>query len=116
VNQPQAGFNLALVASWNMTKNLAFALSSGSFISRSHRLEYHFQEEDDVAIKSRTDRGCLPRLPFASEAHALTASAMWLPLHSVGGKLSKDMQSQEETNQQLQSEYILRLGIGQLIH
>ena len=52
VNQPQAGFNLALVASWNMTKNVHLRFLPGlSFQDRT--LEYHFQEDGDIDIKSK---------------------------------------------------------------
>ncbi|MBT6163311.1 MAG: PorT family protein [Crocinitomicaceae bacterium] len=110
INQPQAGFNLALVASWNMTKNLHLRFLPGlSFQDRS--LEYHFQDEDDVAIKSRRTEAVYLDFPLLLKLRTdrignVAAFAV------IGGKLSKDMQSQEETNQQLQSEYILRLESG----
>ena len=73
INQPQAGFDLGLVASWDATKYLNFPL----------------------LLKLRTDR------VGNYAAYAL-----------VGAKFSKDMQSQEETNQQLASDFILRLESG----
>ncbi len=110
VNQPQAGFNLALVASWNMTKNLHLRFLPGlSFQDRT--LEYHFQGEDEIDIKSRRTEAVYLDFPLLLKLRTdrignIAAFAL------IGGKLSKDMQSQEETNQQLQSEYILRLESG----
>lgn len=110
INQPQAGFNLALVASWNMTKNVHLRFLPGlSFQDRT--LEYHFQDEDDVEIKSRRTEAVYLDFPLLLKLRTdrignIAAFAL------VGGKLSRDMQSQEETNQQLQNEYILRLESG----
>jgi hypothetical protein len=110
VNQPQAGFNLALVASWNMTKNVRLRFLPGlSFQDRT--LEYHFQEEDDVSIKSRRTEAVYLDFPLLLKLRTDRIGNM-AAFALVGGKLSKDMQSQEETNQQLQSEYILRLESG----
>tara|TARA_Y100000385_G_C12854591_1_gene534613 strand:- start:47 stop:802 length:756 start_codon:yes stop_codon:yes gene_type:complete len=110
VNQPQAGFNLALVASWNMTKNVHLRFLPGlSFQDRT--LEYHFQEDDDIDIKSKRTEAVYLDFPLLLKLRTdrignIAAFAL------VGGKISRDMQSQEETNQQLQSEYILRLESG----
>lgn len=110
VNQPQAGFNLALVASWNMTKNLRLRFLPGlSFQDRT--LEYHFQGDDEINVKSRRTEAVYLDFPLLLKLRTdrvgnIAAFAL------VGGKLSKDMQSQEETNQQLQNEFILRLESG----
>lgn len=110
VNQPQAGFNLALVASWNMTKNVHLRFLPGlSFQDRT--LEYHFQEEDDIDVRSKRTEAVYLDFPLLLKLRTdrignIAAFAL------MGGKLSRDMQSQEETNQQLQSEYILRLESG----
>ena len=110
INTPQAGFNLALVASWNATKNVHIRFLPGlSFQDRT--LAYRFLKEEEIDLKQRRTESVYLDFPLMLKLRTdrvgnFAAYALF------GGKLSKDMQSQEETNQQLQSEYILRLESG----
>ena len=52
INQPQAGFNLGLVASWDATKNFHVRFIPGlSFQDRS--LEYRFEQDGEPDLKVR---------------------------------------------------------------
>jgi hypothetical protein len=107
-NVPQSGFNLALLASYNLTKNVNFRFIPGlSFQDRG--LEYTFLREDaktetllkivqsvwlefPVVIKLRTNRVG----NFA--AYAL-----------IGGKYGLDMQSQKDVNNAVAGDIIVKL-------
>ena len=106
-NAPQAGFNLALIASWNMTPNVHLRFLPGlSFQDRA--LEYRFLETDgQELIVKRTESVFLdfPLILKLRTDRIGNCAAFAL----IGGKISKDMQSQEEVNQQLQNDFILRL-------
>jgi len=108
-NVPQSGFNLALLASYNLTKNVNFRFIPGlSFQDRG--LEYTFLRESGktetelkivqsvwlefpVMIKLRTNRVG----NFA--AYAL-----------IGGKYSIDMQSQKDVNNAVASDIVIKLN------
>lgn len=110
INQPQAGFNLALVASWNMTKNVRLRFLPGlSFQDRS--LEYQFLQQGALKPKTRRTESVYLDFPLLLKLRT-DRIGNYAAYALVGGKISKDMQSQEETNQQLQSDYILRLESG----
>ena len=110
INQPQAGFNLALVSSWNITKNVRLRFLPGlSFQDRS--LEYQFLQQGTLKPKTRRTESVYLDFPLLLKLRT-DRIGNYAAYALVGGKLSKDMQSQEETNQQLQSEYILRLESG----
>jgi len=107
-NSPQGGFNLALLASFTINRHLRLRFTPGlSFQDRG--LAYSFSQSSGginqilrrtesvnldvpILLKIRTDRIA----NFA--AYAL-----------IGVKYSRDMQSQEEVNQQLQDDDILRI-------
>lgn len=107
-NVPQSGFNLALLASYNLTKNVNFRFIPGlSFQDRG--LEYTFLREDaktetmlkivqsvwlefPVVVKLRTNRVG----NFA--AYAL-----------IGGKYGMDMQSQKDVNNAVAGDIIVKL-------
>ena len=110
INTPQAGFNLALVASWNATKNVHIRFLPGlSFQDRT--LAYRFLKEGEADLKQRRTESVYLDFPLMLKLRT-DRVGNFAAYALVGGKLSKDMQSQEETNQQLQSEYILRLESG----
>lgn len=107
VNSPQAGFNLALIASWNWTPNLRLRFLPGlSFQDRA--LEYRFQEPEGTAMKVRRTESVFLDLPLILKFRT-DRIGNYAAYGLIGGKISKDMQSQEEVNQQLQSDFILRL-------
>jgi len=109
-NVPQAGFNLALVASWDINKNVHVRFLPGlSFQDRS--LEYRFLKDGESDLKVRRTESVYLDFPLALKLRT-DRVGNFAAYALLGGKLSKDMQSQEETNQQLQSDFILRLESG----
>lgn len=110
VNQPQAGFDLALVASWDATKNVHLRFLPGlSFQDRS--LEYRFEKDGETDTKVRRTESVYLNFPLLVKLRT-DRVGNYAAYALVGGKFSKDMQSQEETNQQLASDFILRLESG----
>ncbi len=110
INEPQAGFNLALVASWDATKNFHVRFLPGlSFQDRA--LEYRFLKEGESDLKVRRTESVYLDFPLLLKLRT-DRVGNYAAYALVGGKVSKDMQSQEETNQQLQSDFILRLESG----
>lgn len=110
VNQPQAGFDLALVASWDATKNFHLRFLPGlSFQDRS--LEYRFEDEGETNLKVRRTESVYLNFPLLVKLRT-DRVGNFAAYALLGGKFSKDMQSQEETNQQLASDFILRLESG----
>ncbi len=110
VNQPQAGFNLGLVASWDATKNFHVRFIPGlSFQDRS--LEYRFEKDGESELKVRRTESVYLNFPLLIKLRT-DRVGNFAAYALVGGKFSKDMQSQEETNQQLASDFILRLESG----
>jgi hypothetical protein len=109
-NVPQAGFNLALLASWNINRFVSVRFVPGlSFQDRG--LEYRFLAEDDIETTlKRTESVYLdfPLLLKLRTARVGNFAAYGL----IGGTLSRDMQSQSDVNQQLQDDFILRLERG----
>lgn len=110
-NAPQSGFNLALLASYNLNKNVSLRFIPGlSFQDRG--LNYRFLTEDGTteSVLRRTESVFLdfPLLVKLRTDRLGNFAAYGL----VGGKISRDMQSQEDVNQQLQDDYILRLEAG----
>lgn len=107
INQPQAGFDLALVASWDATKNFHLRFLPGlSFQDRS--LEYRFEKEGETDLKVRRTESVYLNFPLLLKLRT-DRVGNYAAYALIGGKFSKDMQSQEETNQQLASDFILRL-------
>lgn len=110
VNDPQPGFNLALVASWDMTKNFHLRFLPGlSFQDRE--LEYRFLKEGESDVKVRRTESVYLDFPLIMKLRT-DRVGNFAAYALLGGKMSKDMQSQESTNQQLQSDFILRLESG----
>ena len=110
INQPQAGFDLALVASWDATKNFHVRFLPGlSFQDRA--LEYRFEKDGEPDLKVRRTESVYLNFPLLLKLRT-DRVGNFAAYAIVGGKLSKDMQSQEETNQQLASDFILRLESG----
>ena len=110
INQPQAGFDLALVASWDATKNFHVRFLPGlSFQDRA--LEYRFEKDGEPDLKVRRTESVYLNFPLLLKLRT-DRVGNFAAYALVGGKFSKDMQSQEETNQQLASDFILRLESG----
>ncbi len=110
VNQPQAGFNLGLVASWDATKNFHIRFIPGlSFQDRA--LEYRFEKEGESDLKMLRTESVYLNFPLLLKLRT-DRVGNFAAYALIGGKFSKDMQSQEETNQQLASDFILRLESG----
>ena len=110
INQPQAGFDLGLVASWDATKNFHVRFVPGlSFQDRS--LEYRFGNDGESDLKVRRTESVYLNFPLLLKLRT-DRIGNFAAYAIVGGKFSKDMQSQEETNQQLASDFILRLESG----
>ncbi len=107
-NRRQSGFNLALLASYNITRNVRLRFVPGlSFQDRG--LNYRFVEEDGTTetILRRTESVYLdfPLLLKLRTNRVNNFAAYAL----IGGKVSRDMQSQEEVDQSLGNETILKL-------
>ncbi len=110
INQPQAGFDLGLVASWDATKNLHVRFIPGlSFQDRS--LEYRFEEDGGTDLKVRRTESVYLNFPLLLKLRT-DRVGNYAAYALFGAKFSRDMQSQEETNQQLASDFILRLESG----
>ncbi|MBN30650.1 MAG: hypothetical protein CL845_01440 [Crocinitomicaceae bacterium] len=110
VNQPQAGFNLGLVASWDATKNFHIRFIPGlSFQDRA--LEYRFEKDGESDLKMLRTESVYLNFPLLLKLRT-DRVGNFAAYALIGGKFSKDMQSQEETNQQLASDFILRLESG----
>ena len=114
INQPQAGFDLGLVASWDATKNLHVRFIPGlSFQDRS--LEYRFEEDGGTDLKVRRTESVYLNFPLLLKLRT-DRVGNYAAYALVGAKFSKDMQSQEETNQQLGKRLHFAIGIRQQFH
>jgi len=106
-NSPQGGFNLALLGSARLSKHLSLRFIPGlSFQDRG--LTYSFGDSPDNVehILRRTESVNLDiPLLLKIRTDRLTNFAAYT---LIGVKFSKDMQSQENVNQQLQDDDILR--------
>lgn len=110
INQPQAGFDLGLVASWDATNNLHVRFIPGlSFQDRS--LEYRFEEDGGTDLKVRRTESVYLNFPLLLKLRT-DRVGNYAAYALFGAKFSRDMQSQEETNQQLASDFILRFESG----
>ena len=106
-NAPQAGFNLALIASWNITPNFHLRFLPGlSFQDRA--LEYRFLESQGQELIVKRTESVFLDFPLILKLRT-DRIGNYAAFALFGGKISKDMQSQEEVNQQLQNDFILRL-------
>ena len=111
-NAPQGGFNLALLASLNLGRHLKLRLIPGlSFQDRG--LNYTFAQgsspnpSNTNEILRRTESVNLD-VPLILKIRT-DRLANFAAYSLIGIKFSRDMQSQEEVNQQLQSDDILRI-------
>lgn len=106
-NQAQSGFNLALLASWDLTPNIHLRFLPGlSFQDRG--LDYRFlRENEPVSILKRTESVFLefPLLLKLRTNRVNNFAAYGL----IGGKYGRDMQSQKDVNNLGGDEVIIRL-------
>lgn len=108
-NQRQQGFNLALLASWDITPNIHLRFIPGlSFQDRG--LNYRFLTADGTseAILKRTESVFLD-FPLllklrTNRVNNLAAYAL------IGGKYSRDMQSQEDVDNAVADELVIKLN------
>ena len=106
-NAPQGGFNLALLGSAKLGRHLSLRFVPGlSFQDRG--LNYTFLEDGDVDVILKRTEAVNLDLPLLLKIRTdrLTNFAAYA---LVGCKFSKDMQSQENVNQQLENDDILRI-------
>ena len=108
-NVPQAGFNMHLMASYTITRHLRVRFVPGlSFQDRG--LSYVFEGQSDVVKRTEAVNLDIPLLLKWRTDRVNNFAA-----YAVGGiKYARDFQSQEDVNQQLQTDNILRLKSGNL--
>jgi hypothetical protein len=107
-NVPQSGFNLALLASYNLTKNVRFRFAPGlSFQDRG--LEYRFVELDGTTktVLKRTESVFLD-FPVMLKLRT-NRVRNFAGYALIGGKYSLDMQSQKDVNNIAEVDKILKL-------
>lgn len=107
-NVPQAGFNLALLASFNLTKNINFRFIPGlSFQDRG--LNYRFLNADG-SVESYSKRTESVWLEFPLLVKLRTNRVGNFAAYSlIGGKYSMDMQSQKDVNNQVAEQIIVKI-------
>ena len=109
-NLPQSGFNLALLASWDLNGNVHLRFAPGlSFQDRG--IEYRLLRENEVLTKIRRTESVYLDFPFLLKLRT-DRIGNFAAYGLVGGTLSRDMQSQSDVNQQLTDDFILRLEKG----
>ena len=108
-NNSLSGFNLALLASLNVSPVVHVRFTPGlSFQDRG--MLYRFRSEECTAtpINVRTESVYLD-FPILLKLRT-ERIGNFAPYALIGGKLSRDMQSQADVNQSLQDGYILKLA------
>lgn len=108
-NEPQGGFNLALLGAAKINRHLSLRFVPGlSFQDRGLNYTFASSNGDGVNTVLRRTEAVNLDLPLLLKIRTdrLTNFAAYA---LVGAKYSRDMQSQENVNQQLQSDDILRL-------
>jgi len=108
-NNSLSGFNLALLASLNVNPVVHVRFTPGlSFQDRG--MLYRFRSEEGTAtpINVRTESVYLD-FPILLKLRT-ERIGNFAPYALIGGKLSRDMQSQADVNQSLQDGYILKLA------
>ena len=110
-NKSLSGFNLALLASVNINPTVHVRFIPGlSFQDRG--LLFRFRADDGTTepVNVRTESVYLD-FPLLIKLRT-ERIGNFAPYALIGGKLSRDMQSQEDVNQSLQDGYILKLAKG----
>ena len=106
-NLPQAGFNMHLMASYTLSRHMRLRFEPGlSFQDRA--LNYRFAGQADVVRRTEAVNLDIPLLLKYRTDRLDNFAAYAL----FGVKYMRDFQSQENVNQQLQSDNILRLQSG----
>ncbi len=107
-NVPQPGFNLALLASLNLTKNIRFRFVPGlSFQDRS--ISYRFLAPNGK-ISTTEKRVESVYLDFPLLLKLRTNRVGNFAAYAlVGGKYSRDMQSQKNVDNEIEDEIIIKL-------
>jgi hypothetical protein len=108
-NQRQQGFNLALLASWDITPNIHLRFIPGlSFQDRG--LNYRFLTADGTpeSILKRTESVFLD-FPLLLKLRTNRVNNM-AAYALVGGKYSRDMQSQEDVDNAVADELVIKLN------
>ena len=110
-NNSLAGFNLALLASANVNPVVHVRFIPGlSFQDRSLLFRFRADDGTTESINVRTESVYLD-FPLLIKLRT-ERIGNFAPYALIGGKLSRDMQSQEDVNQSLQDGYILKLARG----
>ncbi len=109
-NLPQSGFNLALLASWDINGNVHLRFAPGlSFQDRG--IEYRLLRESETSVKVKRTESVYLDFPFLLKLRT-DRIGNFAAYGLIGGTLSRDMQSQSDVNQQLSDDFILRLQKG----
>lgn len=108
-NSPQGGFNLALLGAAKLNRHLSLRFVPGlSFQDRG--LNYTFANSSGDGTNVILKRTEAVNLDFPLLLKIRTDRITNFAAYAlIGGKYSRDMQSQEDVNQQLQNDDILRL-------
>ena len=108
-NLPQAGFNMHLMASYTLSRHLRLRFAPGlSFQDRG--LNYAFDGQNDVVKRTEAVNLDIPLLLKWRTDRVNN----WAGYTLFGIKYARDFQSQENVNQQLQTDNILRLQSGNI--
>jgi hypothetical protein len=107
-NVPQPGFNLALLASLNFTKNIRLRFVPGlSFQDRN--LKYQFLAENGrIAETEKRVESVYLDFPLLLKLRT-NRTGNFAAYALVGGKYSMDMQSQKDVNNEIEEEIIVKL-------
>lgn len=108
-NNALAGFNLALLASLNVNQTIRIRFIPGlSFQDRGMLFRFRNPDGTTNPVSVRTESVFLD-FPLIVKLRT-ERIGNFAPYALVGGKISRDMQSQADVNQSLQDGYILKLA------